>query len=194
MLWADVGNLPQCTLDFVADQSAALIPHIFQEHFLFQLFPGKVFKLIISNQGGTIQNDEREKVHTILASSKNCHFLLVTKSLLSLSIFQMSNAETHLFWQQDSRKTWNYYFLWIRILLEKDCGGSFQGAKIIMIYVPRRSSNIQDHRWTPGRTSRQSRAAFQFWDRDKSFTSSQPLTTAFNSYKIPTVPTCRSWG
>ena len=109
MLWADVGDLTQCTLDFVTDQSAALIPHIFQEHFLFQLFPGKVFKLIISNQGGTIQSDEREKVHTILASSKNCHFLLVTKSLLSLSIFQMSNAETHLFWQQDSRKTWNYW-------------------------------------------------------------------------------------
>ena len=172
MLWADVGDLPQCTLDFVTDQSAALIPHIFQKKILIQLFPRNVFKLMIFNQGGTIQNDKKENVHTILASSN--FWLLVTKSILyvSRSIFQMSNTETHLFWQQDSRKTWNYYFLWIRACIEKHCGGSFQGVRIIMITVPRRSSNIQDHRWTPGRTSRQSRAAFQFWDRGINFPAS----------------------
>ena len=41
---------------------------------------------MISNQGGTIQSDEREKVHTILASSKNCQFLVISNKIYTLCI------------------------------------------------------------------------------------------------------------
>ena len=90
--------------------------------------------------------------------------------------------KTHLFWQHDSRKTWNTMFekdsyqrLWRFNMKHTNYLLFLVIIKMFYDYwiqsvdgndgKPHQSSNTQDHRWRQEHTSRQSREASQFWHK-----------------------------